>query len=224
MAIYEVVLNSTYYGQKCVNRWNYVSVTTPTSVFGSVALAFAFGFTDPTLGTKIMGNIRTMSATTVNFISYNIKNLYNPLDFYASPFTAGLVGTLGGNGLSPINAYGFIASQTRLDVGHGYKRFVGVVEEEVNAGGGISGSLISGQLTPLATKMTASLTYIDEGSPVLFQPAILAREKYTTPRGKDAYRKYPTEEEQIDHTATGIVWSPYSNSRGQQSRQYGRGA
>lgn len=224
MAIYEVVLNSTYYGQKCVNRWNYISLTTPITIFGSLALAIGFGFIDPTVTSKIMGNIRSMSATTVGFVSFSVKNLYNPLDFYASPFATGLVGTLGGNGLSPINAYGFIASQTRLDVGHGFKRFVGVVEEEVNAGGSVSGSLISGQLNPLATKMTSNLTYVDEGSPVTYNPAILSREKYTTPRGNDAYRKYPTEEEQLDHTATGVVWAPYANTRGQQSRQYGRGA
>ena len=76
----------------------------------------------------------------------------------------------------------------------------------------------------LATAMGATLNYTDEGNALSFAPAIISKEKYTTPSGKEAYKYYASEVLQAAHTATGILWEIYGETRTQGSRQYGRGS
>lgn len=72
--------------------------------------------------------------------------------------------------------------------------------------------------------MSATLTYDDSGNTLTFTPCIAQKEEYTTPRGKKAYKYYPTEVAQAAHLASGIAWSYYPQTRTQGSRQYGRGS
>jgi len=43
MALYEVVVEQSYAGQQCINRFNYVSSGTPSGVTGSFGLIAALG-------------------------------------------------------------------------------------------------------------------------------------------------------------------------------------
>lgn len=223
MAIYEVSLYSTYYGQNCLNRWNYVSGGTPAAVSGSFGLAFAFGLANLASNTTVYYRINAVSSNQVTFTGYRVVNLYDPEDFYAAPFPTVQNGAINAEGMSPTQAYGFRSNQVSLAIARATKRFVGVVETASTPGGGILSTTLSSQLQPLADRMGEVLTYTDEGNILSYAPAVLHREEYTTPRGKRAYRIYPTEAEQLDHTAIGILWEPYANVRSQVSRQYGRG-
>lgn len=223
MAIYEATLFSTYYGQNCLNRWNYVSGGIPSAVAGSFALASAMGLAPVGGPTTLYGRLKTLLNAAVTFVGYKVVNLYDDEDFYAAGFGSVQAGLKSGEGLSPSAAFGFRSNQVRLDVDRGYKRFVGVTEDTSNPGGGIAPAFLSGDLTPFANLMGTILEYVDEGTPISFSPAILGRESYTTPSGRTAYRKYATETAMLEHTAIGITWEPYANSRTQVSRQYGRG-
>lgn len=223
MAIYEVTLNSTFFNNRCVNRWNYVSSGIPAAVSGSFGLAFAFGLAPVGGSSTIFGNIKTATSNQVTYESYRIVNLYEPEDFYSAPFGTPQVGSLASDAMGPVNAWGFRTNQVTLAISRGTKRFVGVPEAEVIGGGLVGGSINTSQLIPLATKMGAILTYTDEGTPITYSPAVLGRQEYTTPSGKTAYRKWPTEADQLAHAAIGITWEPYATVRSQTSRQYGRG-
>lgn len=228
----EVTLNYTYSNQQFVNRWNYVGTGTPAAVSMSFGLMAAMGF-HPAGGAAPSGSIleaiKFLLNPLVAFEQAICINPYDPVDFDAEPFVPQVHGSYTGDGEPPFIALGFRTNQVRRDIRRGYKRFGGLSEGLVNAGGGIDTSLT--EIVSLANKMGATLTYDDSGNTLTFVPAIVKKEKYAVPgtspvryafrylrpldnTGRDA---------QIALTAQGVNWEPYTTARSQTSRQYGRG-
>lgn len=225
MAIMELVFRSFYAEQECINRWNYVASGTPAAVSLSFALVSAFGAvysggTPP--ADTLLNAIWSQVTTGVNFGEVEAKNVYSILDFYTRPFAAGQTGGVVTAGMSPSVAIGYRTNRVRSDIRRGTKRFVGVPESSSGDLGVIDSAALTG-LQNIATKMGDVLSYDDEGNTITFTPAICSKQEYTTPSGKRAYRYYSTEATQLEHTATGILWELYANTRTQVSRQYGRG-
>lgn len=227
MSLYELTLEGEYAGQQTINRWNYLSSGSLGSVTGSFGLVFAAGFipdgTPPAYNPDgLYAAIGALQVPSQKYIQVIAKNLYDPTDFYALPLPSNAAGTNNGEGMSPINAYGLRSTLVRLDVRRGTKRFCGVNE----ADSGSLGELTNGALELLdhvAMVMGETLLYGDEGSSLSFAPCILGKQKYTTPRGKTAYKKYATEALQLEHLAVGIGWQSYKEVRSQTSRQYKHG-
>jgi len=217
-------LNGVFAGQKTVNRWNYVSGGAPASVSGSFGLAFAMGMAPPSGTTSLFYRIKALTSIYITYTDFNVKNLYDTEDFYSAPFGSPQTGLQPGEAEPPFEAYGFRTNQVRTDVARGYKRFAGVPDVEVGNLGLVVAATITGLMNPLATAMSAVLTYDDEGNTVSYSPAVLGGQKYTTPSGKEAYRNYPTEALQLEWAAIGVLWEPYVEARSQMSRQRGRGA
>lgn len=225
--IYEITLETRYFDQQCINRWNYLSTGTPTGVKGSEALVAAMGFipsggffTSGTIADQLQG-ISNADVTFVSVLSKAIREA--PLDFYDNAFPSGVVGTAGGTGsMSPVIAYGFRTNRTRQDVSRATKRFVGANESQVGAGGVIDSGLLTA-LDNLASLMSATLSYTDGGNSLTFAPVVCSKYMYTAPPAKKAYRYYPTIATQLEHTAQGISWNAYRTVRSQVSRQYGHG-
>jgi len=228
MPLMEVVLNQEYAGQQCINRWNYMSEGTPAAVTHSFALLSALGFI-PTATTLLAGSLggvlQTLQNSGVTFVQALCRAVYIDDDFFDNPFFAGTVGAAGAAAgrLSPIDAWGFRSSRVKQSIGRGYKRFVGVDDEMISNGGLIGGAAVA-QCAAVATEMGVVQTFDDSGNTLSYSPCIVQKEKYTTPSGKFAYRYYPSEVLQEPHTATGITWSFYPQTRSQTSRQYGRGS
>jgi len=224
----ELTLNTTYFNQKCVNRFNYVASGTPAAVTYSFALATAMGWLSltTTLPTATIGaDLQGILHPQVTFNSIISRAVYIDDDFYDNPFISGTVGgnSGGGDGMSPLDAYGLFSSRVKQSIARGYKRFPGIGEVGVSSGGVLTSGTL-GALETLCAKMSDTLTYDDEGNSLSFIPAIVQKEKYTVvASGKDAYRYYASQAVQLEHTAQGIGWSPYPNVRSQVSRQYGRG-
>lgn len=229
MAILELVVQQSYYNQLVVNRYHYISSGTPASVTPSFALCYATGYIASRVSAGLFpnatlaGQVQGMQTSGVQTIAAYARNLYSNTDFYESPFPTPPVGINGGEGLSPAVAYGFYASRVRTDIRRGMKRIVGVSESSQSAGGTITGSSMPA-LVNIAGQLGATLTYDDEGNTITLVPCILGLEEYTTPSGKRAYRPYATEAAQLAHVAQGMTWTPYTSTRTQVSRQYGRGA
>lgn len=227
--IYEVTLTEEYFGQTCVNRWNYLSTGTPVGITGAAALLRALGFIDTagilpsgTLG----GSLQGYFPSDVKFLGVLSKAIREaPTDFFDYAYPAGTDGAVASSGTSsPTQAYGFFTSRVRTDVARGTKRLVGVLEENVGLGGEITDAFKT-TLNGIASLMNATVNYTDDGNSLTFAPIICGKEKYTVPvSGKDAYRYWPTISEQLEHTAQGIVWTPYAHVRTQVSRQYKHGA
>jgi len=225
--IYEITVEGDYFGQQCVNRWNYVSSGVAVGVTGSAALLQAFGLV-PTSGIFPSGTIAHLWQFLVgNVFTYKqaiVKAIREaPTDFIDFAYAAGVAGQeAGGQDMSPINAYGFFTNRVRTDVARATKRFAGVSENRVDDGGYLNTGAIS-QLNALAAAMSADLSYTDGGSSLTFKPVVCGKFMYTTPPEKKAYKYYDTIAEQLDHTAVGITWQPYTQVRSQVSRQYGHG-
>lgn len=228
MGLYEVTVQSEYFSQLCVNRWNYLGAGSPGTTTGAFGLAFAMGLVptgDPPVvdPNSILGLMLNLQSTAVIYDSFLVRNVYDPLDFYSG----GLIGitglSTGGETEAPFIAYGLRSNRVRLDIRRGYKRLVGVVENAVTAGGVLVPAILTA-LQLIANAMSDPLDYSDSGATLTFNPCIVSKQPYTTPSGNTAYQYYPTEAQQLLHLAENINFEPYQNLRSQTSRQYGRGA
>ncbi len=226
--IYEITLTQLYFGQQCVNRWNYVSSGDEGSVTGAYALVQAMGFI-PTGGVfpadTIARTLQLNQTPDVTFQAVLAKAIReDPTDFYDYAFPTGVYGVQSiGQGMSPVNAFGFFTNRVRTDVARGTKRFVGISEAVVDAGGVIQSGTLAGYGV-IAGLMSNTLSFTASGASLSFVPCVCGKEEYTAPSGKRAYRYYSTISAQLAHTAQGVTWTPYGTVRTQRSRQYGNGA
>lgn len=228
MPLYEVVVEQRYQGQQIINRFNYVGSGTVVVVTGSFALASALGFISAA-GVYPSGTLLALWRAMVNpatlFIQAVVNNVYDPTDFYQTPFLSGTAGTSNtGDAEPPFVAFSFRSNQLRRDIRRGQKRFVGAGETVVADFGQVQLTYMP-TLQALATEMSATQTYTDEGSNRDFIPAVVSKQKYT-PAGstQSAYRYYPTEIEQMAHIAQGVTWEAGAWVTTQNSRKQGRGS
>jgi hypothetical protein len=227
--LFEIVLQQSYYGQTLINRWNYISTSTPAAVTLSFGLTAAFGgIPDPVThafpADSIMLFMSQLQNTNLIYASLTALNVYELDDFYTIPYTSANHGTNGtGDAMSPTAAYGLRSTQVTRAIRAGHKRIGGVPEGMVAAGGVID-TATPGSLLSLAETMSNPLTYDDEGTTLTYIPVVVSKEKKHPP-GKEswAYYYYATLTEQMAHVAEGVIWSPMGNIRTQTSRQYGRG-
>lgn len=229
MAILELTVNQEYAGQLLINRYHFVASGTPAAVSHSFGLMAATGYLTVS-GTPLVfpsmtvaDRIQAVTVSGLRYVSAYARNLYDPLDFYERPYVAPVYGLQSGVGSSPTLAFGIQSNRVRTDVRRGNKRYGGVREEALAAGGAIEASAL-GPLTQLCDILSAPLTYDDEGSTLTYTSAVLSYEDYPTPSGRTAYRPYATEATQLSHAAVGVAWAPVTTVRTQVSRQYGRGA
>jgi hypothetical protein len=222
----DVTLFGSYYGQQVVNHFNYKADGDVPASGMSYGLNDKMGF-HPSAGDPPVGSlfeaIIGLQVSEMEWAGVLARAMYDPLDFNEvgfNPIVTGLVTSA--DAASPIYAFGVRTNRTRLDIGRGYKRFGGVSEDSVEPGGTIESGALTG-LGTLATKLGAILTFTEGGATVTYTPCILKKEKIVDEDGKVTYRKYATEAEQLEHIATGIVWTPYTTIRSQVSRQYDRG-
>jgi hypothetical protein len=218
MALFEIVLQSLYAGQQCINRWNYLGAGTPAAVSLSFGLTSAMGFI-------ASGEPPTFPADTVfsKIRQVVCMNVYDPTDFYTTAFPNGTVGTNSiGQGRATFEAAGFRTNLVNRDIARGTKRFVGVPSTWVGVGGVLNPDYVT-QMETLAAAMAAPITYDDEGNTLSYNPAIVSKEKYTTPSGKTAYKYYASLTLQLSHIAQGFNWEAYDHVRSQVSRQVGKG-
>jgi len=226
-----VVLQYTYFSQRCINTFHYRCLDVTLPVTGTAyALADAMGAI-PVSGvytiTKLMWAIAKAVSTSVSFDQIICKNLYNPNDFFETAFSTALNGQVTGEPLSPAVALGYKTTRVRSDIKRGTRRFVGVSEGSSSNGGALLGSYASGVVADLATAMSATIT---GNTPLAeaeqFVPVIVSKQQYIPDPDhpeKVAYKYYDTEAEQMMHVAEGFTWFAYDQTRTQISRQYGRG-
>jgi len=228
--LYEVVLQGTLFNQLIINRWNYRSDGDDVPSTNSFGLVSAMGLI-PTSGTfpasTIGDAMQALASTSMTWQQVIARAVYDPLDFVDIPYVPNAAGEeASAASESPLIAYGFRTNRVRTDIGRGYKRFAGVTEDAVDAGGVIA-SAVTSSLSALAGFMSDVLSFTESALTINFTPCVVKKQKYTTGSGHVAYRYIPVadggETAQLADTATGITWSPYTQVRSQVSRQYGKG-
>jgi hypothetical protein len=225
-SIYEVLIRQNYFDQECLNRIHYVSdeaLPVPTAfalaeAIGANSLASAEFDTD-----SLMGKLQALQNDALIYLEVQVKNLYSATDFftvaYNPPPNADATGT---QGMSPAVSYGVVSNRVTLAVRRGHKRFAGVSEGAVDAGGVLnSGGLTA--VTAVADKLSEDAVATIGMATYTYHPAVLAFNKYTTESGKTAYKPYDDADTQLAHAAIGVTYSVMTTVRTQRSRQYGRG-
>lgn len=228
MSLYEVVAKSIYAGQQCVNRWNYIGSGTPAAVSLSFGLASALGYVASGSpagypADTILQGIRDITSNLCVFNEIIVMNVYDPVDFYTTALLPNYAGAAPSDARAPFEALGFRTNIVNRSIGRGTKRFVAPPSNMLGASGSINPALLE-LMQDLADKMSAPVTYDDEGNTLSYLPCIVSKVDYVTPSGKKAYRYYPTLSEQMTHVAQGIRWEIYNTVRSQVSRQLGQGA
>lgn len=226
MALFEVIVEGVYFGQQCINRWNYVAPDTVLSIDSSEALAVAFGVV-PDAGVYPADTLfqawRSLVANTFQYESYFIRDVYDGSDFINNAFIPGTVGVGSGESMPPFAAFGARTNRINLDIRRGFKRFVGVNEGSSAAGGTLTSGAVTA-LDALCVKMSEVLNYSVSGDTIAFAPCIVQKEKHVLTGGRVSYRYFETIEEQLPHITVGNTWEGYDTVRTQNSRQYGRGS
>jgi hypothetical protein len=209
-------------GQQCICRWDYF---VPTSMIGATAveLLTLLGFVptgDPATFTadSVALAVQTLCSDDLSFLEVQVEELYTPTDFYTAAFSPAVHGIEGAGIASITDAFGFYSARIRTDIKRSFKR-IPAVPADAYLGGSVFTETYVGLLTDLATKMSVQL----EGVSATYSPATFQFQFYTTPAGNPAYKKYVDPEEQADHVAYPLVWTPYETVRTQVSRQIGRG-
>lgn len=225
MALYEITLRQSYYGQVCINVFSYVTLpgigVTPNALelltlAGFIPEGSPAAFPDGTLADAIF----TFQSSAVSFLSAEARELYSVTDFYEAAYSPAIAGNLDtGDDMSPFVSFGFYTARVRTDIRRGYKRFVGVTEGIIDNGGLIGSGIVSA-LTTGAEKLSEELA----GSTAVYSPCVISREKVVDPdTGSVSYRLYEDEATQEEHVANPLVYTFYDAVRSQTSRQYGRG-
>lgn len=227
--LYEVTLFGEFHGQQTVTTWNYVGDSSPAGILPSFGLANKFGV--PPTGTPevfpagtILAAIQNLTSDQFRFVSLAVRAAsdYAPTDFYEAGFKPDCTGTQPGESLSPAFAFGLRSTRTTLSIRRGFKRLPGAYEAAVADGGALVPGAIT-NLSAVALLMDDDLTYTASGNTIVFTPCVVQKQQYDTPKGKKAYRYYPTLAEQMNHIALRPTWAAYEFIRTQTSRQYGRG-
>jgi len=226
MPLYEVTLRQRYFSQDIVNVFGYFVPPVLAAAPNALELLSLMGFIasgDPLeFGAgSIAESLQSIQNAGVEFISAEARELYSFADFYEAVYDPPLVGTFsGGDAVAPFVAYGLFSARIRLDIKRAQKRFVGVSEGQMSAGGTIGSSML-GFLADLGDLMSVVLA----GAAADYNPCVISREKVIDPdTGAVTYQLYDTEAEQEEHIAYPLVWSPHTTVRSQTSRQYGRGS
>lgn len=222
--LYEITLRSRYLGEPVYNTFNYVADTIPAGILGSFGLGVAFGAVasgEPIAFAtgSILEKLRGVLSDEYKFESVVIRapREYDVTDFYEFGYPVAPTGAQGGVEMSAFNAFGLYSNRVRLDIRRGFKRFAGVCENQVEAGG-VLGPTTFTYLGELATMLSDDLTYTSGGSTVTYKPCIVSKEMYITDKGNKAYQYYETLAEQLDHLAVSPLWSAYQSVRHQTSR------
>lgn len=221
--LFEVLLRQEFLTKPALNRFHFNSSGTPASVSLSFALISALGgIPDPITGAfpsgSLMEALAALQADDVVYQSIQAEALYSVVDFYDTPFPSGQTGVRTGEVMNNFEAFSIRSSRVRTDVGRGFKRFAGVTEDRVDAGGVISSGAES-DLQAICDILNSGIEYDDEGTTLTFTSCVLGFDEYTTPSGRSAYKKFPSLSEQLDHAAIGVIWAPSRLTTTQSSRK-----
>lgn len=224
--LYEAVLKGVYYGQQTVNRFNYFVDETDAPFATANNLANALGLpldAGAFVVDSVLEGIQALVSTNFIFSSLFVREVWSATDFTERFLDA--TGTVTGESLSPINAYGFRSDIKNLEVHRGMKRFAGVAESHSSVGGNLVGGAIT-LAEDLAARMSANIVDPNADTAAFFKPCVVGKERYVVP-GSDpvryAYRYWPSIAETLPTLAVGVTWENYDTVRSQVSRQYGRG-
>ena len=221
--LFEVVLRQSYLGRNVLNRWYYNGTGTPASVDLSFGLISALGgipdiITGEFPADTLMSALADVQHTELKYLELKAEALYDVSDFYSVVYPPSQAGTQGGTAASQFIAYALQSNRVRTDIRRGSKRFAGVSEQYMGTGGVLDAGM-DDLLAVVAAIMSDNLEYDDEGNTLTYQPVILSLEPASPPTVPQSYALYPTNAEQLEHAALGILWTAQNFVTTQNTRK-----
>lgn len=228
----EVVIKGTANGEMYINRLNFVAsqagITDSTSYFLLLSLGYLGITTAPTNG-SVLDELLTCNSGTFQMTELVARNIFAVSDFITLPVgPTNYVGlNSGGSYYSNFSVQKLRSNLRRQDIGRGFLALDRPKESDVDDSGNL-GATALGKLTALGIAIASVPAFTDDGENISWTSCVVGKEKYRTnpDSTKDptyAYRYYEDKDEQFEHLANGVQWSPMPKVRSQVSRQYGKG-
>jgi len=235
-SLFELTIVGTMQSQQIINRLNFVSDIEDPDADNSVGLINALGYDAGTPGTPIANKFfdRFLEAQTTQYqvLELLARNIFEVTDFYTLPVSgSGWAGTITvGAGAGPLmfSAQKLRTNRVRQDIGRGTLALTSPSEAEIEGAGVVT----SGQLAKLQAvcdALNAPPLYNGGGEDVRFRPSVLQKMSYEVEQAPPklpttAYKYWPDKDDQLQHTALGVTWSPVARITSQTSRKIGKGA
>lgn len=190
--IYQIKLNQRFGGTDMLNVFYYVS---------NDATIDANSLGQPFFNVIVL-NLVPWVYQGVDYVGAEIENLFDPVDF--GGYTFATQGQKAGNVLPNFVAMSYRMDRQRRDMRHGYKRFFGLIEEQVT-GNGLNPSDASYQaILDMAGYLGDNLNTSSAG-PVDADPVVVQRVPYTTSSGNQAYRLPQSQAEAVYFVVDGVT-------------------
>lgn len=229
--IFTATLQSRYFGQLIINRFQFISSSDVDAVDGCQALANALGAVDtsgvvtgnPLPPGTLMGALETLQNDVVEYIAMEVITPYDAFGLFERIFPAGTTGNSVGSGenLAPFIALSIRSDRTRRDVRRGFKRFCGLTEGEITATGPTAPAL--NRLADVATSISGTVTGDAGPLNVAFQSAVVPL-KRVPDSDPPQYELFETEGAAVSASAFPVVYQAEDKVTTQNSRKVGRGA
>lgn len=232
---YEVTIQGSTQGQQIVNRLNFFTASEEITVATALGLAVALGVNpvNVLLGPEsdsVLFHYLTLQTNQLQLSQLMIRNIYQVTDFYTVPLAgAGWAGyqTLGAGENLPFVAMKFVTSRTRLDIKAGSLALTAPGESIVDPQGVITSGPFLAAMQDFCDALNAPPFYNVGDNTAEFLPSVFSKQKYEVPDSdpvRYAYRYWPTQSEQSDHSAINVTWSLRDRVTSQTSRRWGKGA
>ena len=210
MAIYELVMKYTLYGEECNNRFYFTSPSSGDLAGGAEDLTGGF-----ILGTLVGALVDFWTATnSVQFHTVTARSLYDDTDFFEDD-TVGLLGlNAGGEAMASAYCLGFRSNKFQTKRNRGQKRFSGFGETQV-AGNTFSDTVPADAVADALNDLVTGSTLGE-----LYGPRVLLLDTSAAP----VYSLFETEAEQRQNmSAFGLVWTANAKVTTQRTRLPGHG-
>jgi hypothetical protein len=229
--IFTATLQSRYFGQLLINRFQFISSSDVNPVDGCQALANALGAVDtngvvngnPLPTGTLMGTLETLQVPALEYIAMEVITPYFPFGLFERIFPAGTAGNsaAGGDNLAPFIAVSIRSDRVRRDVRRGFKRFSGLTENEITATGLAPGALT--ELGNIADSISGTITGDAGPLNVAFQSAVVPL-KRVPDSDPPQYELFENEGAAVSASAFPLEYEAEDKVTTQNSRKIGRGA
>lgn len=209
--IYQVTFKQSYKGlQDCLNVYYYRLFAGYSNSADLLLNEFSAIVAD---------TLKLAQSDDISQVSLEAKNLFNLADTANLAYPPTRKGTRAGSSEPPFVQVAVQYLRTTATMRHGWKRYVGIPESDVEDGQIVTSALVFWQNVAVAGQTTLTATGTVD---TIFEPVVVKRIKYTTSEGKTAYRLPEYMGEANYFHVDQYVLKTYVSS--QVSRKVGRGS
>jgi len=228
--LFEVEIYGAFRGKSTISQLTFASDVDDVGTTNALALAQALGYQpgipDTPADDSVLNAIILGQTSDYVMKELFVRSLYNVNDFVTFVLdTAGYTGAVVPAAFTKMVAFAAMKLRTnrvRTDIRRGTLALTPFPETSSSDGRVWDGAAITA-MTDICTALNAPPHWPLVDPVTTYRPAVFSKMKYVTRVGTEtkgprwAYKYYPTEEEQFQHVAIGVTWSPVTVIRSQET-------